>query len=81
MHASLPSMRRHGVTGNSVGWHDIIRPELMLGLQLALPLGDHGGRQRVADHVGGAASHIEERIDGEVISLAMSFPKEVSLSA
>src|SRR3954469_6470442 len=32
---------------------------------LALPLRHHGGRQRIADHVGGGTAHVEELIDAD----------------
>ena len=32
---------------------------------LAFPLGDDGGRERVADHVGGRAAHVEEGVNAE----------------
>src|SRR5262245_6581789 len=42
-------------------WHLLLlaRPELLL------ELGDRGGGERVADHVGGAAAHVEELVDAE----------------
>src|SRR3954470_6098780 len=33
--------------------------------QLAFPLGNHCGGDRIADRVGGRAAHVEERIDAE----------------
>src|SRR5262249_29383219 len=40
--------------------------DLVLGrAELLLVLGDRGGRERVADHVGGAAPHVEELVDAE----------------
>src|SRR5215813_13792783 len=40
--------------------------DLVLGrAELLLVLGDRGGGERVADHVGGAAPHVEELVDAE----------------
>src|SRR5215831_9577757 len=40
--------------------------DLLLGrAKLLLVLGDGGGGERVADHVGGAAAHVEELVDSE----------------
>ena len=45
------------------GGTDIGRTERVLGPELAFPLRHHGGRERIADHVGGAAAHVEEGVD------------------
>src|SRR5262249_61198086 len=36
-----------------------------LGVIFALPLGHHRGRNRVADHVGCAAAHVEKVVDAQ----------------
>src|SRR5215467_5695474 len=47
------------------GWDRMLKRRALidawlLGTQVALPFGDHRGRDRVAYHIGGASTHIEE---------------------
>src|SRR5689334_23889695 len=46
-------------------WRDRGHDLLLARAELVLVLGDRGGGERVADHVGGAAAHVEELVDAE----------------
>src|SRR3954468_20441219 len=59
--AAASALRRHdrGIQLDLVALRHVLRQ------QLALPLGDRGGGDGVADGVGRRAAHVEERIDAE----------------